>query len=150
MAPARASFRATVESSDGTKSRRIFDPAVERMPRVQMLSLSVIGIPRRGKSSRREPRRAEQLLFRAPRRGQRVFGGDRQERVQRGIVPLDAAQKQLGQLDGGNLAFCQQRGKFLDRGKRERFFVLHGQKIFSSRRRFPNVPMFAMFSETRN
>ena len=69
---------------------------------------------------------AEQLFFRAARRGERVLGGDRQERVQRGILPLDAAQKQLGQLDGRNLALCQQRGKFLDRGKRERFFVLHG------------------------
>ena len=123
MAPARASFRATVESSDGTKSRRIFDPAVERMPRVQILSLSAMGIPRSGEFSRRETAAAEQLLFRAPRRGQRVFRGDGQKRVQRGILPLDAAQKQLGQLDGRNFAFCQQRGKFLDRGKRERFFV---------------------------
>src|SRR3989442_4528714 len=34
MAPARLSRAATVASSDGTKSDRIFDPAVVRTPRV--------------------------------------------------------------------------------------------------------------------
>ncbi len=49
IAPARASFRATVASAAGTKSRRIFDPAVVLIPRVQMLSFNVIGIPRSGR-----------------------------------------------------------------------------------------------------
>ena len=92
----------------------------------------------------------EQLFFRAARSSERVLCGDRQECVQRGISQLDAAQKQFGQLDGGNPAFCQQRGESLDGRKGGRFFLLHGQKSFSSRRRFPNVPIFAMFSERRN
>ena len=44
-APARRSFRVTVASASGTKSRKIFEPAVVRTPRVQILSLSAMGMP---------------------------------------------------------------------------------------------------------
>src|ERR1700730_5640797 len=45
IAPARASRSATSLSRSGTKFSRIFEPAVVRMPRVQKLSLSEIGMP---------------------------------------------------------------------------------------------------------
>ena len=68
----------------------------------------------------------KELLFGAARRGLRRPGGDRQERVESGIMALDAAKKKFRQLDGRNFTFCQQRGKFFDRRKGQRFFVLHG------------------------
>jgi hypothetical protein len=79
-----------------------------------------------------------------------MFAGDRQECVQRGILLFDAAQEHFGQFHRRNLAFRQQRGELLNGGKCQGFFVLHGQKIFSSRRRFPKVPRLARFSEMRN
>ena len=54
------------------KSWRIFDPAVERMPRVQILSLIVIGIPRSGAFIAPRTAVMEQFLFRAARGGERV------------------------------------------------------------------------------
>src|SRR5258708_21534575 len=48
MAPAREGLRPPWASAGGTKSRSTFDPAVVRLPRVEIVSLSEMGIPRRG------------------------------------------------------------------------------------------------------
>src|ERR1700685_1478284 len=51
IAPAPTSRAATSLSSFGMKLPRIFDPAVVRIPRVQKLSLSETGMPKRGLAS---------------------------------------------------------------------------------------------------
>ena len=144
MAPARESFRAAVASAAGTKSRRIFDPAVVRMPRVQMI------VFQRDRNSEQRvtvfsvPATAREFFFRAARGGQRVLRGDVRNALSAGLWRSMRRRNISVNSTGESFALCQQRGKVFDRGKREGIDLLH-RHAFILERFFPPAADFQTF-----
>src|ERR1700733_48923 len=98
IAPARATLRATSLSDCGTKSARIFEPAVVRIPRVQKLSLSEIGIPWSGPRAR--PRCISRSAVFACRRASsaRTVRKARSEGFDRSIRRRHASTRSTGEI----------------------------------------------------
>ena len=89
------------------------------------------------------------LTFRLPGALQRFFLAHGHVGIQPRIQFPDAIEQIAGQLHRRKLAPAEKFSNFSDGRKREWLGVAF-QKIFSCRRRFPNVPMFARISPTRN
>src|ERR1700723_1177635 len=98
IAPARATFLATSLSACGTKSARIFEPAVVRVPRVQKLSLSETGIPWSG--PRERPRCISRSAVFAWRRAPSAttVRKARSEGFHRSIRARDASTRSTGEI----------------------------------------------------
>ena len=84
-----------------------------RTPAVRLRSLIAVGTPSSGGSVAGS--RCRDLLLGLLGPGQRVLGGDRDERAQLGVAALDPGQVVLDQLDRADLARAHRRG-LLQRG----------------------------------